>query len=504
MSEYLKNKKTRMSGILAHPTSFPSPYGIGDLGQGAYEFIDFLEKSGQTLWQVLPLGPTGYGDSPYQSFSAFAGQPLILSPDKLKEDGLLTDEDLSDVPVWYPDKIDYGYVLYYKTGLYRKAFAAFKEKLGLDSELKESFDSFVNKNNFWLEDYALYMSIKESFGGASWLTWDECYKNLSDDDYPEAIDKFKDSIDYFYFLQFEFDRQWMALKKYANEKNIFIVGDIPIFVSMDSADAWSNKRFFKLDSKGFPIEVSGVPPDYFSETGQLWGNPLYDWDVMREDRFGWWVNRIRHQLELVDYLRIDHFRGFEAYWAVPADEETAINGQWIKAPGDELFKTLENVMGDDLPIFAEDLGIITPEVEKLRDDFKFPGMKILQFAFDGVEDSSFLPHHYTRNSICYTGTHDNDTTCGWFETTSEAAREKMALYLGSDLQEINWDFIRCALGSTSRYAIIPAQDLLGADTSARMNMPGRAGGNWQWRFRDGALNDSISKRLLAYTKVYAR
>ncbi len=504
MSEYKKNEKYRMSGVLAHPTSFPSPYGIGDMGQGAYDFIDFLEKSGQTLWQVLPLGPTGYGDSPYQSFSAFAGQPLIISPDLLRKDELLNDEDLSDIPKWYPDKIDYGYVLYYKTNLYHKAFDNFKIKVASDEELKKEYDTFISKNQFWLEDYALYMSLKELHNGASWLEWEDEYKNMSDEDYPAVLSKFTDKMEYFYFLQFEFSKQWTALKKYANEKNIYIVGDIPIFVSMDSADAWSNKKFFKLDSKGFPIEVSGVPPDYFSETGQLWGNPLYDWDILKEDRYGWWVNRIRHQLELVDYLRIDHFRGFEAYWAVPAEEETAINGKWVKCPGEDFFKTLQNVMGEDLPIFAEDLGIITPEVEKLRDDFNFPGMKILQFAFDSEADSTFLPHHYTRNSICYTGTHDNDTTCGWFATVSDKAKDKMKLYLNSDLAEINWDFIRCALGSASRYAIVPVQDLLSTDTTGRMNMPGRPAGNWQWRFTEGALNDDIAERLLGYTKIFAR
>ena len=500
----MKNKKTRMSGILVHPTSFPSPYGIGDLGQSAYDFIDFLKASGQTLWQVLPLGPTSYGDSPYQSFSAFAGQPLIISPDLLRKDGLLSDEDLSDIPKWYPDKIDYGHVLYYKTRLFKKAFINFKQLLAEDRTLYDKYNLFVEDNSYWLKDYALFMSIKESYDGASWLTWIEKDKNPSDSDYAFLTEVHKSSIEYFYFLQYEFDLQWSKLKTYANNNDIYIVGDIPIFVSMDSSDAWANKNFFKLDSKGFPIEVAGVPPDYFSETGQLWGNPLYDWDVLKADNYSWWINRIRHQLKLVDYLRIDHFRGFESYWSVPYGEPTAINGKWNKCPGEDFFKTMEDVMGTDLPIFAEDLGVITPEVEKLRDEFNFPGMKILQFAFDSADDSTFLPHHYTRNSICYTGTHNNDTTRGWFNTVSDEAKEKMRIYLGSDLAEINWDFIRCAMGSTSRYAIIPLQDILSTDSSGRMNTPGQAAGNWQWRFRATALTDELAKRMKNYVKIFAR
>lgn len=504
MSEYKKNYKYRMSGILAHPTSFPSPYGVGDLGSGAYEFIDFLQAAGQTLWQVLPLGPTGYGDSPYQSFSAFAGQSLIISPELMIKKGYITETDTAEFNFPYEDKVDYGYVIYLKTALYKKAFEGFTDKLLSDLDLRRSYNQFLEANLYWLKDYALYMSIKDAHDGASWLDWEEDLKDIKKENQETVAKTYKLAMEYYYFLQFEFYSQWMALKKYANDRNIYIVGDIPIFVSLDSSDAWGNKSFFKLDSKGFPTEVSGVPPDYFSATGQLWGNPLYDWEALKEDNYTWWINRISHQLELTDYLRIDHFRGFEAYWSIPYGEETAINGKWVKGPDADFFKALEKSMGDNLPIFAEDLGVITPEVEKLRDDFKLPGMKILQFAFDSTNDSTFLPHHYTRNSICYTGTHDNDTTVGWFNTLSPEAKAKLKLYTGSDCADICWDLIRVALGSASRYAIIPVQDLLSVDTTGRMNMPGRSAGNWQWRFVKGALTKDISRRLRTYTEIFAR
>lgn len=504
MSEYKNNHKYRMSGVLVHPTSFPSPYGIGDLGKSAYKFIDFLKKSGQTLWQVLPLGPTGYGDSPYQSFSAFAGQTLIISPDKLVEKGYLSPDALKDFFIPYKDKIDYGYVIYYKNKIYKSAFEAFKNKLSYDGSLQYEYNEFLKNNLYWLKDYALYMSIKDSYNGASWLDWNEEHKNISPETYESIYQTFLPYMEYYYFIQFEFYSQWMELKRYANNNGIYIVGDIPIFVSMDSSDAWSSKKYFKLDSTGHPLEVSGVPPDYFSATGQLWGNPLYDWDALKQDEYSWWVNRIKHQLTLTDYLRIDHFRGFESYWSIPYGESTAVNGKWIKGPGEDLFGCLEKVFGHELPIFAEDLGIITPEVEALRDKFGLPGMKILQFAFDSTDDSTFLPHHYNKNCICYTGTHDNDTTCGWYKTVSESAKEKIKLYLGCDGSDISWDFIRTALGSTARYAIIPIQDLLSIDSTGRMNMPGRSSGNWQWRYRPDALTDSISSRLRKYTEIYSR
>lgn len=497
------NKKGRMSGILAHPTSFPSPFGIGDLGPRAYEFIDFLSEAGQTLWQVLPLGPTGYGDSPYQSFSSFAGQPLIISPERLCEDGLLGKDDL-DIPVSpYHDQVDYGQVIHYKTYLYKKAFEKFNTLTKNDS-MNQSFHSFCDKNRLWLDNYALYTAIKEEEGGKSWLEWPLKLRRPSNETKEFYALKLQSSITYCKFLQFIFDRQWNTLKQYANEKNIFIIGDIPIFVALDSSDAWANQDYFQLDTTGHPLAVSGVPPDYFSATGQLWGNPLYDWDVLKLDGYQWWIDRISHQLQLVDYLRIDHFRGFEAYWSVPYGEETAIHGTWEKGPYLDFFHVLKNHFGENLPIFAEDLGLITPEVEKMRDDFGLAGMKVLQFAFDGSKDNQFLPYHYPKNCICYTGTHDNNTTTGWYHQSDELTKNRVKHYMNCGDTDISWDFIRTALSSTADYVVIPVQDLLSIGSEGRMNTPGTASGNWTWRFLKGALNKNIAKKLGSFTQTYGR
>ena len=349
-------KKKRLSGILVHPTSFPSPYGIGDLGQGAYAFIDFLEKSGQHLWQVLPLGPTGFGDSPYQGFSAFAGQPLIISPANLKELGLLSDADFADMPQWDPKKIDYGAVLNFKTELFHKAYANFIHTP--DKMLLEEFEDFCLRQNFWLADYALFMAAKDAHEGRCWLEWEPELKDPDDASRKKWEKKLAEEIRYYQFLQFLFFRQWDALKEYANARSIEIIGDIPIFVSLDSVDVWAHKDLFQLDTKGYPTCVAGVPPDYFSATGQLWGNPLYDWKAHKNEDYAWWVARVKHQIALTDYLRIDHFRGFEAYWAVPAGEETAVNGEWVKGPNEELFLAIQKELGEDLPIFAEILALL--------------------------------------------------------------------------------------------------------------------------------------------------
>ncbi len=503
--DYIKTVSGRRNaGVLAHPTSFPSPYGIGDLGQSAYDFIDFLKESGIRLWQVLPLGPTGYGDSPYQSFSSYAGQPLIISPDLLKKDGLLAEEDLKDIPDWGEDKVDYGWVLIYKTELFGKAFKNFQKLLSENETEEKAYSDFVCKNADWLEKYALYMAIKDKNGGCSWLEWDDEEKDLLPSEMPQMALKYKERIDYYKFIQYEFFKQWSALREYAHENEIYIIGDIPIFVSMDSADAWAYKEIFQLDETGHPTDVSGVPPDYFSETGQLWGNPLYDWDYLKEHNYSWWIDRIKHQLTLVDFIRIDHFRGFEAYWAVPADEETAVNGEWIKGPGADLFNAIRASLGTDLPIFAEDLGVITDEVAALRDEFKFPGMRILQFGFDGVEDSTFLPHNFVENSLCYTGTHDNDTTLGWYNTLSEEAKKKLADYTGYEGDNPSWNLIRVCLASVSKYAIIPVWDLLSLGSEARINTPGKASGNWQWRYKKGDLSEDLSKKLKRYVEIFAR
>lgn len=494
--------KPRYSGILVHPTSFPSPYGIGDLGQGAYAFIDFLYEAGQTLWQCLPLGPTGYGDSPYQSFSAFAGQPLIISPELLAKDGLLTDADLSDVPEFSVYTVDYGPAITYKTGLLHKACDHFR--VSEDKALTRDFNRFCREEKAWLVDYALFMSLKDLHEGKSWHEWDERYQFMDAKTRKNTLAELQDSIFYYEFIQFIFFKQWYALKKYANDKGISIIGDIPIFVSPDSADLWANQSLFKLDSKGFPTAVAGVPPDYFSATGQLWGNPLYNWIEHKKTDYAWWIARIRHQLKLVDYLRIDHFRGFEAYWSVPYGEETAINGKWIKGPGASLFRAVEKELGKNLPIFAEDLGVITPPVEKLRDSFHFPGMKVLQFAFSGTEENNFLPYLYPENCICYTGTHDNDTTVGWYYKLDAASQDKIRRYMNCDGSNIHWDFIRTALSSTARYAVFPMQDLFGYGSDCRMNTPGQASGNWAWRYEAEKLTPQLAASLKDICEVYGR
>lgn len=493
----------RISGILLHPTSLPSPYGIGDLGQAAYKFVDFLEKAGQHLWQVLPLSPTGFGNSPYQSFSAFAGQPLLISPDHLVKLGLLDKSDLKDCPDFQPDCVDYGTVIPWKTDILKKAYTNYRHTS--DKMLLEEYDSFYESNRFWLDDYSLFMACKEVNDGKSWLEWDEKYRTPSASFLTELNTALASEIHYYKFIQFLFFKEWYALKQYANEHGVKIIGDIPIFVSLDSADVWADKKLFQLDSKGFPTSVAGVPPDYFSETGQLWGNPLYDWDAHRKDGYKWWISRVRNQLDILDYLRIDHFRGFEAYWSVPYGEETAVNGKWKRGPKESLFLAIEKALGDDLPIIAEDLGVITPEVENLRDRFHFPGMKVLQFAFESTGESNFLPHQFTTtNCVCYTGTHDNDTTAGWYETADEASRDKVRRYMNTDGSSVHWDFIRTCLGTIAAYAVFPLQDVLGAGKKGRMNRPGVGDGNWEWRCTDEALTDELAVKLLELSHLYGR
>ena len=377
------NAKTnqRLSGILLHPTSLPSPYGIGDLGKAAYDFIDFLEKAGQHLWQILPLTPTGSGDSPYQSFSAFAGQPLVISPDHLVQLDLLKQEELTDCPTQQEDTVDYGTIISWKTNILKIAFSRFQTCE--NAELKNAFHVFKKQQDFWLTNYALYMACKDMHHGCEWLLWEEEYRTPTATFKKKITKKLADEIAYYEFIQFIFFTEWNTLKEYANKKGIAIIGDIPLFVSLDSVDVWANQNLFQLDSKGYPTVVAGVPPDYFCADGQLWGNPLYDWKAHKKEGYKWWIRRIQHQLQLSDYLRIDHFRGLESYWAVPADEKTAINGAWMPGPRKDLFLAIEKTLGKNLPIIAEDLGIITPEVEALRDDLGFPGMRILQFAFEG-------------------------------------------------------------------------------------------------------------------------
>ncbi len=498
--------KERLSGILLHPTSLPSAYGIGDLGQAAYEFVDFLEKAGQHLWQILPLTHTGYGDSPYQSFSAYAGQPLLISPDHLLELGLLDASDLAGVPASDPEHIDYGSIIPWKQAVFEKAYEHFTSDAFQALPLYSEFLDFTEKESGWLDDYALFMACKAVNGGVSWLEWEERYRLPTPTFKKRLRSALRSQIGFYQFLQFLFYKEWLALKAYANAHDVRIIGDIPIFVSMDSADVWANQHLFQLDSKGFPLKVAGVPPDYFSATGQLWGNPLYDWKAHEKEGFSWWISRIRHQLRSIDILRIDHFRGFEAYWSVPYGEKTAINGKWIPAPGYELFQAIQDALGDGLPIIAEDLGIITPEVDALRKAFHFPGMKVLQFAFDSLGESSYLPHRFTTvDCVCYTGTHDNDTSLGWYRTLDPKCQRKVRLYTNStDALKPGWALIRSALSSIAAYAVFPLQDVLGYGSDARMNTPGSASGNWDWRFTGGALRDELAEALKEITVLYGR
>lgn len=492
----------RKAGILAHPTSFPSPYGIGDLGDGAYRFIDFLAAAKQKIWQVLPIGPTGYGDSPYQSFSSFAGQPLILSPDKLIEMGLLSPADTQCSQEWDPCKIDYGPAIEYKFSMLEKAYDNFIN--GDFDELTKAFNSFSKKQKSWLSDYALFMASKDHHGGIVWTEWDKSISAPTKDSKKTWSRKLSKRVKYYKFLQFLFYDQWFKIKAYANDKGIQVIGDTPIFVAFDSADVWANRELFHLDSKGYPISVAGVPPDYFSATGQLWGNPLYNWKIHQETGYKWWIKKVDYTLKMVDILRIDHFRGFEAYWAVPFGAENAIKGEWREGPHKELFEAFEKALGKDLPIIAEDLGVITEAVEDLRDAFHLPGMKILQFAFETVKENGFLPHQYVPNSVCYTGTHDNDTTLSWYKGIEEESRDKLRRYLNTDGSNIVWDLIRACYGSVSEMAVIPLQDAMNLDSWARMNTPGVAAGNWQWRYTDEMLSDDISGHLSYVTNLYGR
>ncbi|HEY9803968.1 MAG TPA: 4-alpha-glucanotransferase [Leptolyngbyaceae cyanobacterium] len=493
----------RSSGVLLHPTSFPGRFGIGDLGLEAYRFIDFLERSYQQYWQVLPLGPTGYGNSPYMCYSALAGNHLLISPDKLRDEGLLAEEDLANLPNFPTDKVDFEQVAPIKIQLLKKACENFKTRASDIQQQK--FTGFCATKAYWLDDYALFMALKDTQDNSSWYTWEPAIAKRE----PEALERVQrqltDEIFYYKFIQYEFFRQWSELKSYANLRGIEIIGDIPIYVAHDSADVWANPEIFCLDEQtGEVALMAGVPPDYFSATGQLWGNPVYNWEELQKQDFKWWVQRFEAMLDYVDVIRIDHFRGFEAFWTVPQGEETAINGKWVKAPGEELFDVIKQKLGK-LPVLAEDLGVITPEVEALRDKYEFPGMKVLQFAFGSDPGNPFLPFNYTSNFVVYTGTHDNDTTLGWFNQASDYEKHNLLLYLGCVSPEgIHWDLIRLALSSVANQAILPLQDILGLGNEARMNFPSVAKGNWEWRYDTSALTQGLSDRLKVLTKLYGR
>ncbi|UCF97304.1 MAG: 4-alpha-glucanotransferase [Spirochaetaceae bacterium] len=499
----------RCSGILLHPTSLPGPHGIGSLGREALAFVDFLQASGLCIWQVLPLGPTGYGDSPYQSFSSFAGNPLLIDLEDLVQEGFLKPDHLKDTPLFPEQRVDYGMVFPFKRELLKTAYTFWKRK-GTPATRK-AFASFCHRASSWLEDFSLFMALKRTFEAkgqaGAWSGWPEELIQRKADALKHWRQTASEEIEQQKFQQFLFFRQWERVKGYAAERGIRIIGDLPIYVAYDSADVWAHQELFHLDAKGLPTVVAGVPPDYFSETGQLWGNPIYNWRRHKESGYGWWIERVRAKLHLVDILRIDHFRGFEAYWEVPAGEPTAENGRWVKGPAADFFYALEHALKPelgDLPLIAEDLGVITPPVEKLRDRFSFPGMKVLQFAFDGDADNEYLPHNYLSNCVVYTGTHDNDTTLGWFLSESAAVQDQVRRYLGRDGHDITWDLIRLAFSSTADMAVIPLQDALKLDNTARMNIPSRSVGNWQWRYSKAMITEEIIGRLRELTQLYGR
>ncbi len=493
----------RSAGILLHPSSLPGKFGIGDLGSEAYNFVNFLEAAGQKLWQVFPLGPTGYGDSPYQCFSAFAGNPILISPEKLCEDGFLEEKEIENTPYQNPYKIDYGDVINYKRFILKKAFESFKKN---QNGQTIEFKLFCESNIDWLDDFSLFMAAKDYHGGQVWTSWDKELVKRDAKTIKLWKEKLSDDIQYHKFVQFNFFRQWDKIKKYANEKGIKIIGDMPIFIAYDSADLWANKNLFTVDENGKLISVAGVPPDYFSVTGQLWGNPLYRWEEMEKDDFLWWRNRMKNLLNIVDIVRIDHFRGFEAYWEIPGDAPTAETGKWVKAPGEKLFKALKKYLGE-LPIIAEDLGLITKEVVALRDLFDFPGIKILQFAFGSDMETKFLPHNFIPNCVVHTGSHDNDTTRGYFE---KAKNEKNDIYSHTQKYlnyfggEITFQLIRLAYSSVSDMAIIPMQDVLNLDGESRMNFPGKLGGNWTWRYTWDQVPSNLAQTFKEMATLFDR
>ena len=488
----------RKSGIILPIFSLPSNYGIGTFGVEAYKFVDFLKNSNQKYWQILPVGPTSYGDSPYQSFSTFAGNPYFIDLDLLVEDGLLAIPNIEKFE--FGNDIDYvDYSVMYQNR-YKVLRIAYKAKT---EEFENKINIFKGENKEWIEDYALFMALKDYNKGVSWSSWDDEIKFRTEEGLKKYKNLLKEEIDFHIFLQYLFFKQWNSLKSYANENGIEIIGDIPIYVAQDSADVWSNSSLFRLDENLNPIEVAGCPPDAFSETGQLWGNPIYDWDAMEKEDYKWWVRRFKESRKIFDVIRIDHFRGFESYWAIPFEEETAINGEWKKGPGIKVFNTIKKELGN-IQVIAEDLGYITEEVRNLLDECGYPGMKVLQFAFNPNGDSEYLPHNYTSNYVVYTGTHDNDTIKGWYESLSKEEKEFCNEYSGMKSSEGNWEFIKLAMQSVADIAILQAQDILNLGTEARINMPSTLGTNWKWRMRKDSLSEEISNKLRNLTRTYRR
>ncbi len=492
----------RKSGILLPISSLPSKYGIGTFSKQAYEFVDFLAEAGQKLWQILPLGPTGAGNSPYQSFSTFAGNPYFIDPDQLIKRGYITAEDCEELNFGTnPEYVDYGQMYANRFKLLRKAYDT---ALGKGLEGEEAYQQFLYENEYWLKDYALYMAVKTSFHNACWTEWDEDIRMRKPEAVAEYTEKYAYEIGFYYFQQYMFSGQWMALKSYANGQGIEIIGDIPIYVAFDSADTWANPELFQLDENNMPIGVAGCPPDAFSATGQLWGNPLYKWEYHKETGYDWWLKRIAYCYQLYDVVRIDHFRGFDEYWFIPYGDETAENGKWMPGPGLELFTAMKEKLGDR-KVIAEDLGLLTDSVLQLVADTGYPGMKVLQFAFGSGADNLYLPHNHVKNSIVYTGTHDNETSAGWYQGLDEHTRKHVEEYLDrKDPEEIHWTMIRTALASTAETAVILMQDYLGLGNEARINAPSTMNGNWEWRMKADACTRELAERIYKLTKMYGR
>jgi 4-alpha-glucanotransferase len=496
----------RRSGVILHPTSLQGPLGIGDLGDAAYRFVDFLAAAGQSYWQVLPMSPTGYGDSPYQGLSVFAGNPMLISPQRLVAGGHLAESDLDDVPPFPSDAIDFGWVIPYKMDLLQRAFTGFRRRVSAHDVA--AFDRFCREQAFWLDDLALFMALKQHYHLRPWYDWDEEIATRR----PAAMEQWRarlaDGIASQKYRQWQFYEQWLALKSYANSKGISIIGDMPIYVARDSADVWAAPRLWQCDEHLNPTVVSGVPPDYFSANGQLWGHPIYRWDVMKQDGFAWWIARFRMAFTQADIVRIDHFRGFHNYWEVPAAHTTAVNGTWREGPGAGVFRAVSQALGR-VQIIAEDLGEFDTEsragLDDLQAEFGFPGMKVLQFAFGGKPADLFLPHNYERDCVVYAGTHDNDTTTGWYENASAVEKDFVRRYLARDGSDIAWDLIRLAWASVADTAMTTAQDLLSLGSAARLNLPGTTGApNWCWRVHAGALDADVAARLRELTYVYGR
>ncbi len=494
-------KDRRLSGILLHPSSLTGP-GIGTVGAGATRFVDWLADAGQSVWQILPLVAVDEGGSPYNGLSAFAANPLLIDPDGLVAEGLLEREDLEVGRPADGGRIDFAVVVRWKERIHAAAFAAFRD--GAAPSLRPGFEQFRRRHRGWLDSYALFRVLRRHHGGAAWTQWEPKVRDRDPDTIAGLREELEEEISREAFQQFLFERQWQPLREHARRRGVSIVGDIPIFVAHDSADVWSNRSLFELDPEGNPTVVSGVPPDYFSETGQRWGNPLYRWDRMQSDGYRWWIERFRRTLEWVDIARVDHFRGFQAHWEVPAQEETALHGRWVEGPGRGFFDALQLELGE-LPVIAEDLGLITEEVEQLRDELHLPGMRVLQFAFDGSTDNPHLPENYVANAVAYTGTHDNDTIAGWWRTASEEERARVTPRIASIAGAIHWRLMTLVANSGANLAIFPVQDLLGLDSGSRMNTPGTAADNWSWRFDDeDVLDDATRTQLREMTRASGR